>query len=71
MAMDPALQRMIVIAECDTLRDEAAAYAARLEAAGVPVRYSCSPGMIHGFQQMGGLVAAARDVHDEIARAVN
>ena len=37
MAMDPALQRMIVIAECDTLRDEAAAYAARLEAAGVPV----------------------------------
>jgi acetyl esterase len=61
---------LIIAAEYDTLRDEAEAYARRLEAAGVPTRYSCYPGMIHGFLQMGGLVADARAAIDEIGRAL-
>ena len=58
---------LIVAAEYDTLRDEAAAYAERLRSAGVDVRYTCYPGMVHGFQQMAGLVTAAQAVLHEIA----
>ena len=65
--LPPAL---IIAAEYDTLRDEARAYAERLQAANVPTEYSCYPGMIHGFQQMGGLVAEARAALMEIARAL-
>jgi acetyl esterase len=65
--LPPAL---IIAAEYDTLRDEAKAYAERLEAAKVPTVYSCYPGMIHGFLQMGGLVAEARTALTEIARAL-
>ncbi|MEO8740557.1 MAG: alpha/beta hydrolase [Casimicrobiaceae bacterium] len=61
---------LIIAAEYDTLRDEAEAYAKRLEAAHVPTVYSCYPGMIHGFLQMGGLVADARAAITEIARAL-
>jgi len=66
--LPPAL---IIAAEFDTLRDEAEAYAGRLKAAQVPVRHSCYPEMIHGFLQMGGLVADARTAIEEIARAVD
>jgi len=66
--LPPAL---IIAAEYDTLRDEANAYAERLKAANVPTVYSCYAGMIHGFQQMGGLVADARVALTEIARALN
>jgi acetyl esterase len=62
---------LIVTAEYDTLRDEAKAYAARLEAAGVPTRYTCYAGMVHGFLQMRGLVAQAQSATEEIARTVN
>ena len=62
---------LIVTAEYDTLRDEAAAYAERLRSAGVDVRYTCYPGMVHGFQQMAGLVTAAQAVVEEIAAFVN
>ena len=63
--LPPAL---IIAAEYDTLRDEASAYADKLRAAGVAIRYACYPGMIHGFQQMAGLVDAAQQAIDEIAR---
>jgi len=67
--LPPAL---IIAAEYDTLRDEDGAYAERLRAARVPARCSCYPGMIHGFLQMGGLVADdAQAAISEIARAIN
>jgi len=62
---------LVIAAEYDTLRDEAHAYAERLQAAGVATRYSCYPGMIHGFLQMGGLVTDARAALAEVARFVN
>jgi acetyl esterase len=66
--LPPAL---IISAEHDTLRDEAKAYADRLQASGVATRYICYPGMVHGFLQMGGLVSEAQSALEDIARAVN
>ena len=65
--LPPAL---IIAAEYDALRDEAEAYAERLQAAKVPTVYSCYSGMIHGFLQMDGIVADARTALTEIARAL-
>ena len=61
--LPPAL---IIAAAHDSLRDEAKAYAERLEAVGVEVRYACYPGMVHGFLQMAGLVEEAQQAIDEI-----
>ena len=66
--LPPAL---IIAAEFDTLRDEAKAYAERLQTAGVATSYVCPDGMVHGFLQMRGLVAAAQTAIAEIARALN
>jgi acetyl esterase len=66
--LPPAL---IISAEYDTLRDEAAAYAERLKSAGVATLYLCAEGMVHGFLQMRGLVAEAQSATEEIARALN
>jgi acetyl esterase len=62
--LPPAL---IITAEHDTLRDEGKAYADRLASSGVPMKYSCYSGMIHGFLQMTGLVDEAQQAIDEIA----
>jgi acetyl esterase len=62
--LPPAL---IIAAEYDSLRDEAAGYAGKLRAAGVAVQYSCYPGMIHGFLQMAGMVDTAQRAIDEVA----
>ena len=67
--LPPAL---IIAAECDTLRDEAEAYAERLKAANVATCYDCADGMVHGFLQMRGLVSAeVQKATEEIARALN
>ena len=65
--LPPAL---IIAAEHDTLRDEAKAYADRLESSGVRTKYTCYDGMIHGFLQMSGLVDEAQDAIDTIARTI-
>lgn len=65
--LPPAL---VITAECDPLRDEGEAYARRLEAAGVPVRYTCYPGMIHPFFSLSGGVRQAREALAEVAAAV-
>lgn len=50
---------IVVTAGFDVLRDEGESYAKRLEAAGVVVDYTCEDGMIHGFFNMSGPIAAA------------
>jgi acetyl esterase len=65
--LPPAL---ILTAECDPLRDEGEAYAARLKAAGVPVRSTRYRGMIHPFFAMQGAVRQAREALAEVAAAV-
>jgi acetyl esterase len=62
--LPPAL---IITAEHDTLRDEGKAYAGRLRLSGVPTKYSCYSGMVHGFLQMAGLVDEAQAAIDEIS----
>jgi acetyl esterase len=44
------------------MRDEGEAYARALDAAGVPVRYTCHPGLIHHFYCMAGAIPRARAV---------
>lgn len=65
--LPPAL---IIAAEYDSLRDEAEAYAAKLQGAGIETEYSCYPGMIHGFLQMAGLTGDAQRAIDQMARFV-
>ncbi|WP_331766788.1 alpha/beta hydrolase [Embleya sp. NBC_00896] len=50
---------VIVTAEHDPLRDEGDEYAARLRAAGVPVRHRCEPGMVHGFLTLAAIAPSA------------
>jgi len=47
-------------AEFDPLRGEGAAYAERLQHAGVAVQHTCHAGMIHHFYAMGGVIPYAR-----------
>jgi acetyl esterase len=61
--LPPAL---LVAAECDPLRDEGRAYAARLDAAGVTVRALEYPGMVHGFMSWSSALPAARRAFDEV-----
>jgi acetyl esterase/lipase len=53
-------------AEFDPLRSEGAAYADRLQRAGVAVRHTCHAGMIHHFYAMGAVIPYA---HTAIAAA--
>ncbi|MGE0797852.1 MAG: alpha/beta hydrolase [Lautropia sp.] len=58
---------LVVSAEFDPLVDENAAYAERLQAAGVPVRYHCFAGMIHPFFTLGGVIGDSARLEDLIA----
>lgn len=49
---------IIVLAELDPLHDEGAAYAQKLETAGVPVTLRDEPGLIHGFYTLRGALPA-------------
>ena len=51
---------IIVTAGFDPLVDDGAAYAKKLEAAGVPVTFKCYDSLAHGFTAFTGIVPAAR-----------
>jgi acetyl esterase len=53
-------------AQCDPLRDEGAAYAARLREAGVDVHHTCHAGMPHLFYGLTSVVPAAREAVQQI-----
>jgi acetyl esterase/lipase len=57
-------------AEFDPLRSEGAAYADRLQRAGVAVRHTCHAGMIHHFYAMGGVIPYARTAVAEIGAGI-
>jgi acetyl esterase len=55
--LPPAL---ILTAEFDPLRDEGAAYAQKLDAAGTAVTYHCAPGLLHDFMAMGAVFPSVK-----------
>ena len=57
---------VVATAEFDPLRDEGAAYATALEAAGVTVTHREYPGMIHGFFDMGVVSPGAAEAVEQI-----
>lgn len=58
---------MILCGEIDPLRDEALGYAAKLAAAGVPVRTRVDPDMLHGYLGAAGAIPLAADALAEAA----
>jgi acetyl esterase len=62
--LPPAL---VITAELDSQRDEGEAYAQRLRDAGCLVTHTRYPGVLHGFFQMGGVIAAGKVAIAEVA----
>jgi acetyl esterase len=58
---------IVVVAECDPLRDEAVAYAGLLEHFGVRVELLEAEGMVHGFLRLGTIVLEAQEIVDDLA----
>jgi acetyl esterase len=58
---------IVVVAQCDPLRDEGVAYAGLLEHFAVPVELLEAEGMVHGFLRLGELVPEALEVVDDLA----
>jgi acetyl esterase len=61
---------LVITASLDPLLDEGAAYAKRLEDAGVDVEYVCATGTIHGFVLFAGQIAQGREVIRAIGRRI-
>lgn len=62
--LPPAL---IITAELDPQRDEGEAYAQRLRESGCLVTHTRYPGVVHGFFQMGGVIASGKIAISEVA----
>ncbi len=62
---------VVVVAECDPLRDEAVAYAGLLEHFNVPVELLEAEEMVHGFLEMGAVVPDALAILDDLAAHVH
>ncbi len=60
----------VITAGFDPLRDEGAAYAAKLKAAGVPTTHVNYEGMIHGFWNMSGVIDKAKDAINDASAAL-
>jgi acetyl esterase len=60
----------MITAGYDPLRDEAESYARRLAEAGVAVRHSAYPGMIHGFLRRHAVFEQGQAALDEVASAL-
>jgi acetyl esterase len=58
---------IVVVAQCDPLRDEAVAYAGLLEHFGVRVELLEAEGMIHGFLRLPTMVPEAIEFIDDLA----
>jgi acetyl esterase/lipase len=65
--LPPAL---IIVGECDPLRDDGIAYAERLKKDGNEVELTNYAGMVHPFFSMGGAVDAGRRAIAQAARAL-
>jgi acetyl esterase len=66
-----ALPRTVIhTAEFDPVRDEGRAYFERLQKSGVPVSYTCHPGMIHLFYGLGSVIPYARTAFGQIGREI-
>ncbi len=63
-------EALIVTAEYDPLRDEGESYGKKLEAAGVKVRVSRYPGMMHGFIRIIAHLDKAREALDEVSGTI-
>jgi acetyl esterase/lipase len=58
---------IVVVAQCDPLRDEGVAYAGLLEHFGVRVELLEAEGMIHGFLRLPTMVPEATEIIDDLA----
>jgi acetyl esterase len=61
---------LIMTAEFDPLRDEGAAYAAKMKAGGVAVDYVCFDGLIHDFLAMSRVFSASKPAMDKAVAAL-
>jgi acetyl esterase len=61
---------VIISADCDPLRDDAPAYAARLRAAGVRVHWINEPGLVHGYLRARHMAGRARESFERIEVAI-